>query len=209
MTQGVTFAYASPMDSATSLRERKKADTRRRLMAAALRLFAERGFDETTVEEIAAAADVASRTFFRYFPAKVDVLFADHDDLVGLLRDTLATRPPDEPILEAVRRATLAAIDRVLADPELFLTRSRLVTTVATARACSRLLDADYEDVIAAAVAAERGTDPATDLHARVVARVAWSATRAARDVWTASRAASDPQKLVAEAFDLVAHGLA
>ncbi len=190
--------------TAVSLRERKKAATRRRLMVVALRLFDRHGFEETTVEQIAARADVAPRTFFRYFPTKVDVLFADHEELVALLRDTLATRPPDEPILDAVRRATLAGIEQVVADPSLFLTRSRLAARVPAAHARGRHLDADYEDVIAEAVAASRHTEPTTDLHARVIARAAWSATRAAREIWVASDARRDPRSLVNEAFDLL-----
>ena len=153
------------------------------------------------MEEIAAAADVAPRTFFRYFPAKVDVLFADHPEQVALLRETLATRSPDEPVVDAVRRATLAGIEKVVADPTLFLTRSRLVARVPAAHAHGRHLDASFEDVIAEAVAAGRNADPATDLEARVVARAAWSASRAARDVWVASDAERDPRELVDEAF--------
>ena len=191
-----------------SLRERKKAATHRELMAAALRLFEERGFDETTVEEIAAAADVAPRTFFRYFPAKVDILFADHQERVALLRETLATRSPDEPVVEAVRRPSLAGVARVAADPSLFLTRSRLVASIPAAHAHGRHLDADFEDVIAEAVLAGSESDPATDLEARVVARTTWGATCAARDAWLASDAELDPRELLNEAFDLVQHGL-
>jgi AcrR family transcriptional regulator len=187
-----------------SLRERKKAATRNELMTVALRLFEAQGFDNTTVEEIAAAAEVAPRTFFRYFPAKVDVLFADHEQVVALIRDTLATRPPDEPIIDALRRAVVEGVEQVVADPSLFLTRSRLAARVAAADARSRHLDADYEDVIAAAVAATRHTDPATDVYARVVARAAWGANRAAREVWVASDARRDPRQLVNEAFDVL-----
>jgi AcrR family transcriptional regulator len=154
------------------------------------------------VEDIAAAADVAPRTFFRYFPTKVDVLFADHDELVALLRDTLAARPPGEPILDTVRRAILEAIEQVVADLALFLTRSRLTAAVPAANARSRHLDADYEDVIADAVAATRHTDPATDVHVRVIAKAAWSADRAAHEIWLASDAKGDPRRLVNEAFD-------
>jgi AcrR family transcriptional regulator len=193
---------------AASLRERKKAATRRQLMAVALRLFERQGFENTTVEEIAAAADVAPRTFFRYFPTKVDVLFGDHPDQVALLRETLATRSPDEPIVDAVKRATLEGVKRVAAEPSLFLTRSRLAASVPAALAHSRYLDADYEEVIAAAVAASRKTDPATDLRARVIARAAWSATRAARDIWVASGGNRDPRRLVNQAFDLLEQGL-
>lgn len=188
-----------------SLRERKKAATRDRLMTVALRLFAERGFDETTVEEIAAAADVAPRTFFRYFPTKVDVLFADHQDFVALLRETLATRQAGEPVLAAVRRASLAWLDRVTADPALFLVRSRLAAGVPAAHAHSRYLDAEYENLIADAVAATRDTDPRTDLEARMLARAAWAATRAARDIWLVTE--EDPRALVERAFDYVERG--
>jgi AcrR family transcriptional regulator len=194
--------------AAGSLRERKKAATRRRLMTVALRLFDKQGFDNTTVEEIAATAEVAPRTFFRYFPTKVDVLFADHAELVALLRRTLATRSPHEPIIDAVRRATLDGLDQVVADPSLFLTRSRLAASVPAAHARSRYLDADYEDVIADAVAASRHSDSATDLQARVTARAAWSVTRAAREIWVASNAKRDPRTLVNQAFDLLEHGL-
>jgi AcrR family transcriptional regulator len=189
---------------ALSLRERKKAATRRRLMMVALRLFERHGFEQTTVEQIAARADVAPRTFFRYFPAKVDVLFADHEQLVALIRDTLATRPPDEPIIDALRRAVLNGVEQVAAEPALFLTRSRLAASVPAADARSRHLDADYENAIAEAVATTRRTDPATDLYARVVARAAWGANRAARDVWVATDAKRDPRRLVNEAFDVL-----
>jgi AcrR family transcriptional regulator len=77
-----------------SLRERKKATKRHRLMKVALRLFDKQGFDGTTVEEIAAGAEVAPCTFFRYFPRKEDVLFGDHPEEVALIRDTLATPQP-------------------------------------------------------------------------------------------------------------------
>jgi AcrR family transcriptional regulator len=192
-----------------SLRERKKADARRRLMTVALRRFEERGFERTTVEELAAAGDVAPRTFFRYFPTKVDVLFADHNELVELLRGTLAERPEGESVVQAVKRSTLDAAERLIADPSLYLTRSRLTYGIPAALARSRQLDADYEQVIAEAVAAARGTDAATDLHARATARAAWSATRAARDVWLASEGQLDPRRLIEEAFALLEQGLA
>jgi AcrR family transcriptional regulator len=131
-------------------------------------------------------------------------LFADHEQLVGLIRDTLATRPPDEPIIDALRRAVLQGVEQVAAEPSLFLRRSRLAASVPAADARSRHLDADYENAIAEAVAATRRTDPATDVYARVVARAAWGANRAARDVWVATDAKRDPRSLVNQAFDVL-----
>jgi AcrR family transcriptional regulator len=191
-----------------SLRERKKAATRRQLMTVALHLFEKQGFDNTTVDEIAAAAEFAPRTFFRYFPRKEDVLFADHTELVALIRDTLATRSADESVIDALRRAILTGLEKIVADPSLFLTRARLAASVPAAQAHSRYLDADYEKVIAEAVAASRNCDPATDLQARVIAKAAWSANRAAREIWVASNAKRDPRQLINEAFDLLENGL-
>ena len=196
------------MPMAVSLRERKKAATRNELMSVALRLFETQGFDNTTVEEIAAAAEVAPRTFFRYFPTKVDVLFADHPEQIALLRETLATRPPDEAVIDAVRRATLERISEVVADPSPFLTRSRLVASVPAAHAHSRHLDSEYEAVIAEAVAADSQTHPATDLQARVIARATWGAVCAARDTWLESDAKREPPTLLNQAFDLLERGL-
>lgn len=89
------------------LRERKKDRTRDELAAAAVKLFIERGYDGATVEDIAAAADVSPRTFFRYFPSKedaaIDLLQAGIIDL----RDELAARPAEEPLAQALRQATL------------------------------------------------------------------------------------------------------
>jgi AcrR family transcriptional regulator len=176
-------------------------------MNVALERFAAQGFDGTTVEEIAAAAQVAPRTFFRYFPTKVDVLFADHPEELALVRGTLAARAPGEPVVEAVRRALLEGIGKAIADPSRFLTRSRLVATVPAAHAHSRYLDSKFEDAIAEAVAAD-GRGRATDLRARVIARASWGAACAARDLWVSSDGLADPRELVDRAFDLLQHGL-
>jgi AcrR family transcriptional regulator len=112
------------------LRERKKQQTRAALVEAAARLFAEKGYDKTTVADITAAADVSTRTFFSYFRAKEDVLFAGTDQRLRAIAeafDTIQARSPLEAvhrILEHVLAASddLAGPDRLaimLAKPEL------------------------------------------------------------------------------------------
>jgi AcrR family transcriptional regulator len=135
-------------DSDLGLRERKKRRTRQALAEAALRLFAERGYEQTTVADIAAAAEVSTRTFFAYFPTREDVVFADTDERLEAMRQALASLPdgasPARAIHEMVQRvfATPGAVfgpDRatrialVLGRPEL------------RAKAMERLLRAQHE----------------------------------------------------------------
>src|SRR5215210_3979483 len=96
---------ASPSQIVGGLRERKKARTREALHDAAMDLFSLRGFDGTTVEEIAAACEVSPRTFFRYFPTKEDVLFGESGERSAALVETLAAEPPHLTPLAAIHAA--------------------------------------------------------------------------------------------------------
>ena len=89
-------------DSDLGLRERKKRRTRHALAEAALSLFAEKGYDQTTVADIAAAAEVSTRTFFSYFRTKEDVLFADADERLDLVHDALSRADPAMPTVEVL-----------------------------------------------------------------------------------------------------------
>lgn len=94
-------------DVGTGLRERKKIKTRATLVAVAAELCLRQGFDNTTVEQIAAAADVSPRTFSRYFPTKADVVAALADDMDGFVADALRRQPAGITIYEALLRAHL------------------------------------------------------------------------------------------------------
>src|SRR3954471_17826102 len=98
------------------LRERKKERTRRALASAALRLFDERGYEETTISDIAAAADVSPRTFFSYFPSKDDVVFAEMDERLADVRAGLAERTPGETPLATFRRVADALLRAITAE---------------------------------------------------------------------------------------------
>lgn len=88
---------------------RWEPDARARLVAAALDLFNERGYDETTVAEIAARAGLTKSTFFRHFPDKRDVLAAGQDAIARLLREGIAAAPADATPLAAVSSGLMAA----------------------------------------------------------------------------------------------------
>ncbi len=87
------------------LRERKKQRTRNALLCAAVRLFEQQGYDQTTVAEIAAAADVSTRTFFLHFPAKEDVLFANAEVRMDIGLKAVADRSPSESMPDVLARA--------------------------------------------------------------------------------------------------------
>src|SRR5262245_6984947 len=93
----------------TGLRERKKRETRDALTQAAFRLFAERGYDETTLAEIAEAAGVSTRTIFAYFPSKEDILFSTIETMCDALGQALAERPAGTDALTALRDFILSS----------------------------------------------------------------------------------------------------
>lgn len=96
------------------LRERKKARTRAAIQDHALRLFIEQGYGETTVEQIADAAEVSQSTFFRYFPTKEETVLLDRLD--PLLIESFLRQPPEKSLLGAVRSAIIEVFAQL--DPE-------------------------------------------------------------------------------------------
>ena len=98
-------------ENAGGLRERKKARTRASLREHALRLFQEQGYQATTVEQIAAAAEVSPSTFFRYFPTKEDVVLQDGFDAAIL--DAFSRQPPEVGPIPALRAALREAVTSI------------------------------------------------------------------------------------------------
>jgi AcrR family transcriptional regulator len=162
-------------------RERKKLQTRDALEAAALRLFGEQGYDATTVEEIAEAADVAVRTFFRYFQSKQDVLFGDvAHDVAGRLRGALSAQSPDTPVITAVATALDAMeLDNVEEERRQVLDRLQLVEKVPELGGAYHMLFQELHDVIADFVAGRAGAQP-RELYPQLVASAAVGAVKTA-----------------------------
>jgi AcrR family transcriptional regulator len=111
---------------AQGLRERKKQRTREHIVEAAMRLFAERGYHATTIADIAAAADVAPRTFFAYFPSKEAVVFHNVDRDLDSLASALRDRVPGETAFDALRRWIDAMFEQWMAEEDEASLRKRL-----------------------------------------------------------------------------------
>ena len=115
-----TSASRAPRPS-MSLRARHAAATRQRIIDAATRLFVEHGYVATTIDHIAAAADISPRTFFRYFPTKEDVLFHDVDERIARFQEMLSERPSDEPSPAALVHVLCAMVEQIDNTPHLEL----------------------------------------------------------------------------------------
>ncbi len=150
------------------LRERKKARTRAAIRQHALRLFREKGYQQTTVEQIAAAAEVSPSTFFRYFPTKEDVVL--QDDMDTRMMEAFARQPPELSPIAAVRAAMREAWDSFTpAEWEQIREGGRLSMNVPEIRARAMNEFARTINVVAGALAARTGRR-ADDLRVRVLA---------------------------------------
>ncbi|MGH9010744.1 MAG: TetR family transcriptional regulator [Acidimicrobiia bacterium] len=175
-----------PPTPAVGLRERKRLRTRAAIQAAGLHLFAAQGYDATTCEQIAAAAEVSPATFFRYFPTKEDVVLSDdYDDLLlALLQD----RPPRESPVQAVRRSLAAGLEAIYAaDAELIRERLQLVLSVPALRARRYEQQRATERLLADGLAARIQCSP-DDLETRVVAAAIAATVVVAVEEWAEQR---------------------
>lgn len=160
------------------LRERKKEQTRRKIEDAAIRLFEERGYQATTVAEIADAAEIAPRTFFAYFPSKEAVLFGDFDETFENLRSHMDQRAADETTFDAVRAWIGTLIEDKDHDHERDACRRRLIAGNEVLEAHERHLMGRFEQLLAENVARDLGDD-ADGLQPRLVAAAAVAALMA------------------------------
>jgi AcrR family transcriptional regulator len=141
-------------DQATGLRERKKQATREALARAGLELFVERGYDETTLDEIADAAGVSTRTIFAYFPSKEDILFSMLERMGRALARALQERPPGVDALTALREFILSTAPE---KTELDCRLAQAITSDATLASHRRARIGQLQEVLAAAIADDLG----------------------------------------------------
>ncbi|GAA3198075.1 TetR family transcriptional regulator [Actinocorallia longicatena] len=193
-------------------RERKKQATREALVDAAFRLFEERGFEEVTVEEISDAVDVSSRTFFRYFRSKEDVVLTFQEEMQEAVLAALRSRPAAEPVLTAVRAAATVIAEDCEGgaggfSPARFDLFQRMMMTSPGVLGSSLEHQQKKCTDLAAEIALRMGVDPLEDDRPYVVAAIASTAFQTAADLWRRRPGTSLPS-LIGTIFDMLEQGL-
>jgi AcrR family transcriptional regulator len=130
------------------LRERKKERTREALETAAIELFDEHGYDATTVDQIAERAQVSTRTFFRYYPTKADVLLRDQVERLAKVQAFLSDRPSSEPIMTSLRSLMVMLAADVQPSRPLLVAQRRWSESSDMVLAAIRNHHADVVDVV-------------------------------------------------------------
>ena len=172
----------------------------------ALELFERRGFAATTVEDIAAAASVSRRTFFRYFASKNDVVWGDFGALLRDMEQWLLAVPADTPLLPALTDAVIRFNSLPPESVSWHRRRMALILHVPELQAHGTLMYADWRAVVARFAAHRLGL-PAGSLRPRLLGHLALGAALAAYEQWLADDAA-DLSALLAEAFTALESGL-
>lgn len=157
------------------LRERKKQRTREAIVEAALRLFDERGFEHTTIADIAEAADIAPRTFFGYFPSKEDVVFADFPADFDAFAERLHGRDEDQTAIDVLRAFIADVLENAEVADDRELCRKRVIKQSEALDAHRRALMGRMEDMLAEALARDLGNRPG-DLRPPMIASAAVAA---------------------------------
>jgi mycofactocin system transcriptional regulator len=184
---------------------RRRSTSWEHISDVAIDLFMARGFDEVSVDDVAAAAGIARRTLFRYYPSKSALPWGDFDAHLDLMRGLLAALDPTVPIRDALRTALLAfnAFD----DTDRHRQRMRLILETEALQAYSMTMYAGWRGVVAAFVAGRLGVDE-SELTPQTVAWTMLAVSLAAYEHWLADESVSLPAAL-GDAFDMLASGLA
>ena len=161
------------------LRERKKQKTRDTIIKVALELFAERGYEQTTIAEIADAAEVSPRTIFAYFPSKEDILFCDTPEIQERLAQAVKGRAEGVTALDALRDSIAETLD--LGPNELLRKRIIARDQSETLRRSERARQAPFEQMMVEAITKDLGAGP-DDIRPQIVAAALIGAFSALRD---------------------------
>ncbi|RUP00966.1 MAG: TetR family transcriptional regulator [Mycobacterium sp.] len=196
------------MSAAMNGHQARRRSTHDALRQAALKSFARKGFANVTVTELARAAGVTERTFFRHFPTKEAVLFQDYETQLEWLADALAARPASESLFDAV----LAGVASFPHDLEVVRQAATARTELISAERIAghlRVVQASFATVLTDFVRARSSELPDIDLVAEVAGSTLAAALVVAVENWGRNGCSGDLGELVAKSLALVQSGLA
>jgi AcrR family transcriptional regulator len=183
------------------LRQRKRQQTRERLTRVAIALFLERGFEATTLDDIAAAADISRRSFFHYFASKEDVVFAWQEDSTAALLAAVAARPATESMLVAAENAISSMVKQL--EPGEAVAMAQLKRDNPALQARDQVKYEKLERALADALG-KRAGQKTEKLGARLVAMIATGAMRVGGEFWATEGAREKPEALVKRTFTAI-----
>ncbi|MHA6785155.1 TetR family transcriptional regulator [Pseudonocardia saturnea] len=182
-----------------------RAEVRRDLVVAAVGLFRDRGYDDTNVDDIAAAAGVGRRTFFRYFRSKEDAISPDHETALARIAEIFEAAHPDEPASSLVLRAGETVFDLYTDDPALSVDRFRLTHEVPVLRDRESASVDHYRRLFTRYLRRRFADEPNGDLRAAVTGAAVVAAHNLALRAWLAGGAPADGVDACLERFRRVA----
>ena len=195
------------------LRERKRRETRAALSLAALRLCVERGWENVTVDDVAAAANVSPRTFRNYFSTKAEAVAAGHLERMLRVADQLRTRPASEPLWTAVTNSVAAQFEppaqksEALLNADRWLERIRFIVTEPSIHGEVLKASAAAQAKLAEVIAERVGSRRVNDLYPQVAAAVVTAVVGTVVDRWLRDGPTGSIVPLLRKAFELVATG--
>ena len=196
---------STPKLSMVALRERKKDQTRDALARAAFDLFHTKGYEATTVAEIARAAAVSRRTFFRYYATKDALLFVDNGEQLERFEQQLERQDAEEDAFAHVRRACLALAEEYMTRRDEVLARARIIDSSPALCKQERQQDMLWEAAIASSLLADRrAPTPVAKRRARVIAGAVFGAMRATLDEWRELEGSADLPRLIRESLEVI-----
>lgn len=184
---------------AEGLRERKRRETAKRIKEAGIRLFIERGYDATTIDDIAAAANISRRTFFYYYKTKDDILLTMQNATGEILAMQLAEEPATKKPLRAVRDAAIRVAKPVPADELLKLDRLMRSSEAVQARKAASYVR--HEQTLFAALH-QKWPEPERETALRMIAMLSIGALRLSLDTFEREDGARPLGEILAATFD-------
>src|SRR4051794_9305128 len=209
LAHGATSVHSAGVGTTESTEARvgrPRATTREEIERVAMRLFSTRGFDATTVDDIAAAAGIGRRAFFRYFAAKNDVVWGRFAEGLAGPRTALARAPDDRRVVESLHRAIVAFNALTPDQVPVHRQRMSLIFSAPSLQAHSTLMYASWRAVVADFVAGRVGV-PVDDLLPQLVGHLTLGAAVAAYEQWLAD-ADADLAQLLESSVGIAARGI-